>query len=170
MGTMVTMRRVGVAFLMILSTWVEASSFPDEAVLTVSGNIEGLNADPEDNSVRLDLPALQTLPQVRISTKTPWHDNVHVFEGPLLEDVLAFAGARGEQLQLTALNDYRITVDFGTLKDYRPILAWQKDGQPMRVRDKGPLWLILPLDDHEVLQHSSYYDLMIWQLNRIDVE
>ncbi len=50
------------------------------------------------------------------------------------------------------------------------ILAWQDDGMTMRVRDKGPLWFILPLDQHPELRRSEFTDMMIWQLSAIDIQ
>jgi hypothetical protein len=40
----------------------------------------------------------------------------------------------------------------------------------MPVRDKGPLWVIYPLDDHPEIDGQETHAKMIWQVRRLDVE
>ena len=37
-------------------------------------------------------------------------------------------------------------------------------------RDRGPLWVIHPLDDHPELNSEDTHSKMIWQVRRLDVE
>ena len=81
-------------------------------------------------------------------------------------------GGEGQRqnITLTALNGFQIRINWDKVKQYDPILAWQDDGMTMRVRDKGPLWFILPLDQHPELRRSEFTDMMIWQLSAIDIQ
>ena len=90
--------------------------------------------------------------------------------GGALADVLTAVKANGKSITLTALNSFQIRINWDKVRQYDPILAWQDDGVTMRVRDKGPLWFILPLDQHPELKRSEFTDMMIWQLSAIDIQ
>ncbi|MFM4704528.1 molybdopterin-binding oxidoreductase [Aeromonas bivalvium] len=137
-------------------------------ILTVTGNVHAEHA--QDGRVALDLALIQSLPQHEIVTSNPWVDKPHRYKGPKVADLLAALNARGKTLTLTALNSFQIKVDWEKVQKYEPILAWQDDGITMRVRDKGPLWFILPLDQYPELKQSVFTDMMIWQLSAIDIQ
>lgn len=135
-------------------------------VLTVSGRLR--KPGPEGR-IDLDMAALAALPQQAFSTRTPWFDRPRRFSGPLLRDVLVLAGAQGDRLRLWALNDYRVDLPFSDAQRYDVLLARLLDGQPMRVRDKGPLFVIYPFDQVPDLHDVSYYSRSAWQLRTIEV-
>ncbi|MCH7371425.1 MULTISPECIES: molybdopterin-binding oxidoreductase [Aeromonas] len=137
-------------------------------ILKVTGNVDP--AEPADGEVAFDLTMLQALPQHEIVTSNPWVDKPHKYVGPKLADLMTAVGAEGKSITLTALNSFQIRVNWDKVKQYDPILAWQDDGMTMRVRDKGPLWFILPLDKHPELKRSEFTDMMIWQLSSIDIQ
>ncbi|MFM4805834.1 molybdopterin-binding oxidoreductase [Aeromonas bivalvium] len=137
-------------------------------ILTVTGNVNTEHG--QEGRVALDLALIQSLPQHEIVTSNPWVDKPHHYKGPKVADLLAALNARGKTLTLTALNSFQIKVDWERVQKYEPILAWQDDGITMRVRDKGPLWFILPLDQYPELKQSAFTDMMIWQLSAIDIQ
>lgn len=137
-------------------------------ILTVTGNVKP--AEATEGEVAFDLAMLKALPQHEIVTRNPWVDKPHKYVGPKLADVLAAVGADGKSITLTALNSFQIRINWDKVSKYDPILAWQDDGVTMRVRNKGPLWFILPLDQHPELKRSEFTDMMIWQLNAVDVQ
>ena len=118
---------------------------------------------------RFDMAMLAAMPQHRFSTATPWYANTRRFAGPLLRDVLASAGAQGETLRLIALNDYRVDMPFLDAQRFDVVVARLLDGQPMAVRDKGPLFVIYPFDSQRELRSAVYYSRCAWQLRQIDV-
>lgn len=135
-------------------------------VLTVSGRV----ARPNDGARRVfDMPALAGLEQHEIATTTPWHRGVRRFSGPLLREVLADAGAQGDTLRAVALNDYRVEIPFDDVRRYDVIVARLLDGQPMAVRDKGPLFIMYPFDRQPDLRNAVYYSRCVWQLKALDV-
>ena len=137
-------------------------------ILKVTGNLDP--ADPADGEVLFDMAMIQALPQHEVVTSNPWVDKPHKYVGPKLADVLTEVKANGKSITLTALNSFQIRIKWDKVKQYDPILAWQDDGMTMRVRDKGPLWFILPLDQHPELRRSEFTDMMIWQLSAIDIQ
>jgi hypothetical protein len=72
-------------------------------------------------------------------------------------------------LRLRALNDYRVDVPWDDAQRNDPIVARLLDGEPMAVRDKGPLFLIYPFDDRPELRSAVYYSRSAWQLRTIEV-
>ncbi|MFC5706719.1 molybdopterin-binding oxidoreductase [Aeromonas eucrenophila] len=137
-------------------------------ILKVTGNVDP--ADQADGEVAFDIAMIQALPQHEIVTSNPWVDKPHKYVGPKLADLMTAVGAEGKSITLTALNSFQIRVNWDKVKQYDPILAWQDDGMTMRVRDKGPLWFILPLDKYPELKRSEFTDMMIWQLSSIDIQ
>ncbi|MGL6152266.1 MAG: molybdopterin-binding oxidoreductase [Aeromonas sobria] len=153
--------------LVIMPT-ASAEALTGPVILKVSGNIK--SADEVDGKVLFDLAKLQALPQHEVVTGNPWVDKPHRYRGPKLVDLLASVGANGETVILTALNSFQISIEWDKVAKYDPILAWQDDGIVMRVRDKGPIWFMLPLDQYPELKRSEYTDMMIWQLDSIDIQ
>lgn len=139
----------------------------EPAVLHVNGRIGRRNTATE---AVLDMPMLSSLPQYDIRTQNPWYAGTTTFSGPLLQDVLILVGAQGQQLRITALNDYAVDVPVSDASQFQPILAWKRNGQPMSVRDKGPLFLVYPFDDYPELQNDVYYGRSIWQIRSISVQ
>ncbi|MGL4268973.1 MAG: hypothetical protein ACRCR6_04210, partial [Plesiomonas sp.] len=76
-------------------------------------------------------------------------------------------GIYSQRIEIQAINGYQITLSPADLYPYAPILATAIDGKPMRIRDNGPLWLILPLDQYPVLHKSLFYAQMAWQIKSI---
>ena len=112
---------------------------------------------------------LKALPQHEVRTETPWTEGMTRFTGVLLRDLLDRVGAKGTVLRMTALNDYAIEVPAADARDFDVLIAMEQDGRPMRVRDKGPLWIIYPLSGVPALPRPQTHDKMIWQLKSIEV-
>jgi hypothetical protein len=147
--------------------WGVDSAAPGKVVLTVTGRISRPNAG---NRAEFDMPALAALPQTQFSTHTPWEPQVRRFTGPLLRDVLALAGAQGSVLKATALNDYRVDIPVSDSQRFDVIVARLLDDQPMRVRDRGPLFIIYPFDSDAELRAQRYFARSVWQLCCLDVQ
>ncbi|HKX42208.1 MAG TPA: hypothetical protein VJO99_13705 [Burkholderiaceae bacterium] len=129
-----------------------------------------VESKPDGRKVDFDLAMLEKLPQRSFTTQTPWYPTPRTFTGPLLRDVLAAAGASGEQLRLIALNDYKVSMPAADSRKFDVILARLLDGQPMPVRDKGPLFVIYPYDSNPELRSEMYFNRSAWQLRTIEVQ
>ena len=139
----------------------------DRKLLTIStAQTEQCNGD-----ITLDGKTLLALPQQHFTTKHTWSEQAEEFSGPLLQDVLNLAcpNTKVSRLTLTAINDYSVEMDFNKLQAYKPIVAHSVNGQRLSVRNKGPLWVMLPLDEFNELPPRSFDDMMIWQLSNISI-
>ncbi|SEQ01969.1 hypothetical protein SAMN03080615_00041 [Amphritea atlantica] len=135
-------------------------------ILSISGKIENTQ---DGQTAALDLSLLQSLQSDTFRLKTRWSDSIHNYHGPLLSAVLRYVGAQGDHIRLTALNDYSVEFERQYMDSYEPILAWREDGEQLSVREKGPLWLMLPLDKYHELNSEINTGRMIWQLSKIEI-
>lgn len=140
---------------------------PDgQVILTISGQI----AETTSAGVaEFDLEGLKRLGMTDVVTETPWTEGMVRFSGVLARDVLDLVGAKGNAVSAVALNDFSVTIPIEDLETYNVIIAMQRDGSPMRVRDRGPLWVIYPWSDNAVLRNKVYYARSIWQLRSLTV-
>lgn len=129
-----------------------------------------INSKPSGRKVDFDMAMLEKLPQRSFSTRTPWYAAPRTFTGPLLRDALAAAGVSGTQLRLIALNDFKVGMPISDTKKFDVIVARLLDGQPMAVREKGPLFVIYPYDSSAELQSELYFGRSAWQLRTIEVQ
>ena len=121
-----------------------------------------------------DEAALAALPWHEITTHTIWTEGPQRFRGPRLADVLSpLAGTplalALRILHMRALNDFALNVPASDAWRFGPILAREANGVPMRVRDKGPLWLVYPRDRIPALQDPLMDERWIWQLRQIEI-
>lgn len=157
---------LGLAALLCADAASALDSPKGPVLLTVTGRI-----DPRYGSsgADFDLAMLDALPQHSFVTRTPWFKVAHKFSGPLLREVLAAVGAKGSSLMAVALNDYKVQIPIEDARLFPLIMASRLDNQPMRVRDKGPLFIIYPFDDSADLRSERYYSRSAWQLRRLEV-
>lgn len=138
----------------------------DKVVLTISGKIGQPN---RGDRFAFDMAMLAALPQHSITQKTPWYPGPRKFTGPLLREVLALAGAQGQNIEAIAINDYKVTIPMEDCQQHAVLLARLMDDKPMPLRDKGPLFIIYPFDDDARLRSSVYYSRSAWQLKALDI-
>lgn len=125
-----------------------------DAILTVAG---------EGAPVALSSEAIAALPQHEIATATEFTDGRPVFRGPLARDVLK-APAGATVAVMRAVNDYTVEIPLSDFADYDVVLATHMNGAPLSRRDKGPIWVMYPLDSHAELASPVYVNRLIWQL------
>lgn len=138
-----------------------------KVVLTLSGNVTQPNAGARAD---FDMAMLEKLPQRSFKTATPWYPEPKTFTGPLLRDVLAAAGAKGALLRAVSLNEYKIEIPSEDATRHDMIVARLLDGQPMAVREKGPLFIVYPFDSQAELRSERYYSRSAWQLRTLEVK
>ncbi len=137
-----------------------------KVILEVTGLIENAN---HDGVAQYDMAMLDALGTHETSTATPWYNGVKKFAGPLGGALLDAVGASGTQLKVTALNDYITVIPISDFRDYDVILATKLDDAPMSVRDKGPIFVIYPFDEHPTLNNETYYGRSAWQVKSIEI-
>jgi len=133
-------------------------------ILTIDGSITQFN---KEKSLLLDRDTLMSFQQQEVTTTTLWTDGKSTFSGPLLRDVLNSAGNAGKTISATAINEYTVQIPLADTHKYAVILALQKDGKLLSVREKGPIWVIYPWSSDEELKQDKYYSRSIWQLKKL---
>lgn len=138
-----------------------------EPVLSVSGRLTRPN---QGRQAVFDLAMLTALAQRRFSTRTPWDPRPVQFEGPLLREVLALAGAEGQRLTLAAVNDYQVELPMSDLTRWDVVLALKMNGQAIPSRTKGPLFVVYPFEEAQGALLEQFRQRSIWQLVSIRVD
>ena len=133
----------------------------------MSGNIENTN---ESGKAVLDIASLEKLGTVSFQTTSPWYNGRTTFTGISLQKLMDYVGAKGTVVKITALNDYTTIVPLDDFHKFPVILALKMNGEYMRIRDKGPLFIVYPYDSSPELQNQIYYSRSAWQVSKIIIE
>lgn len=139
---------------------------PDAPILAIDGAVINLNGD---GVARLDRRQLEALGMRELVTSNPFVDGVHRFAGVLLSDVLDLVGADGTTIMARALDGYTVQIPVQDARAYPVMLALERDGERMTVRNKGPIWIIYPIDQYDELDTEEFSARSIWQLSRLTV-
>jgi hypothetical protein len=151
--------RLAIALPFLASRPLLAQS-ADPVILTVEGRLPG---GPRD----FTLAELEALGTRTLRTATPWTKGLQEFSGvPLLRLLQAVAGAAAP-MRAEALNRYATALDAEDATRRDALLATRRDGHPMRVRDRGPLWLVFPWSERPELDRPEVHERSIWQLRRL---
>lgn len=125
---------------------------------------------PDKREITLDEAALAALPQVEFETATPWTLGTHRYRGPTLKSVLAAQQVdSASAINVAALNGYQQRVDLSLFAKVPLTLVRYQDDKPLTRRNKGPLWLLVPLSAHPDMDVSAIHNNMVWQVIRIEV-
>jgi len=135
-----------------------------EVVLTVDGLIAERNGP---DGAAFDRDMLSRLPRHRFVTATRWTTGPTAFEGVLLRDLAAALGATGQTAFVRAINGFTASIPISDTEIVPVLMAMTMNGEAMRIRDKGPLWIVYDLDDRPDLQTVETESKMIWQVRSI---
>lgn len=139
-------------------------------LLTVTGRIAGAKGTGDSPGVaQFDAARLAALPRREFATSTIWTEGVQSFSGVELRSLIDHLGVTGGTLKITAVNDYSIQIPVSEVAAGGALLADLRDGKPMTVRDKGPLWLVYPYDSASEFRNEVVYSRSVWQVDRIEV-
>lgn len=124
---------------------------------------------PDEGAARtITIDEMRGQELVQISTTTPWTEGIQEFVGIPVSSLLD--GVSGTfELTLTAINDYTVTIPSSGIDPMVPVIAFERNGEAMSVRDKGPFWLIYPFDDTPEFRTESMLSRSIWQLSKIEI-
>jgi hypothetical protein len=153
-------------------TMLASACLPATAALAADGTrpILTVGGLPGGTSRAFDRSGLEALGTTTLEEVTPWYEGRRRFDGVSLTRVLAEAGAsKVKAVHLHALNDYAVDLPMAEVKRYQPILALKRDGTYMTVREKGPLFLVFPFDEHPEIRTPWYYSRAIWQVDAVTV-
>ncbi|MFV0264807.1 MAG: molybdopterin-dependent oxidoreductase [Kluyvera sp.] len=155
-------------FVVCTQLWAGELARPTgKVLLTISGNIENTN---EAGKAVFDIASLEKMGTVSFQTTSPWYNGRTTFTGIPLQKLMEYVGAKGTVVKVTALNDYTTVIPLSDFKKYNAILALKINGEYMRIRDKGPLFVVYPYDSLPELNNQIYYSRSAWQVSRMNIE
>lgn len=164
------MRAIFAALILCLAAplvWAAGLTIPEGRVLlTVTGAIEVQNAQ---GAAQFDRAMLESLDWREIETHTSFTEGLQRFAGPTLASLLKVVEAQGQTVMATAINDYSTQFPTSDASEHDVILAMVWNGKPMRVRDKGPIWVVYPLSEQDAAK-QTFDSEMIWQLDRLTIQ
>ncbi|WPC06227.1 hypothetical protein SBP02_05590 [Pseudomonas benzenivorans] len=159
---MILNRLPGVLLAALLAVAAPLASAQGEILLTVT--------ESSGKSVDFDLATLEAMGGTTLDTHTSWTDGLQRFTGVRADELLEPFIRHGATVRAVALNGYEATMSLELLLDYPAIIAYKRNGQYMAIRDKGPLWMIFPLDEFPELKGLESDQRMVWQLRHLVVE
>lgn len=157
------------AAIPVNTAWAALTEPHGKVILTVRGKIGLTNSK---DGAQFDLAMLEKLPRKTIKTTTRWTSGLQVFEGVPVIALLDHLKANGQQVEAVGMDGYIAPqISVADLRKYGVILAFKKNGEYLKVREKGPLWMIYPIDDFPELKKdlSTQYKL-IWHLRTLVVK
>jgi hypothetical protein len=147
------------------------SLFASQAIAETALTVTGKDGTGSQAVIQYSFDDLKALDQIGYETVNDFVKIPTRFSGPLLRDVLApLTLSENAKLKLTALNNFQTEIPITDVMNYDVIVALEKGGAPMSIRENGPLWVIYPVSDHPELREQIYNNRMIWQLIDIEVE
>lgn len=166
------MRRVFLSVVFAFCLYAPASADnlkapTGEVVLTLTGKLGATN---QGQTAVFDLAMLREMGEVTVETTTPWTEGVQSFTGVPLGALLMSVGATEGTLYAKAINDYAVEIPISEGLSSGPIIAYARNGKPMSVREKGPLWIVYPYDADAKWRTEAIYSYSIWQLVSIEVK
>ncbi|SEQ03381.1 hypothetical protein SAMN05428995_102377 [Loktanella sp. DSM 29012] len=156
------------AILILSATPLLAQDIPapqGDVLLTITGNIQMTNVDDQ---LQLDRDALMALDATTFETSTIWTEGVHSFQGVSLATLMEALGVTEGTIIATAINDYAVEIPVSDAVEGGGMVAYLMDDAEMRVRDKGPLWVVYPYDSDPAYRTEVIYSRSIWQLDRLE--
>lgn len=139
------------------------------ATLAGLASAEHLHIEGPDRRQVHTQASLLALEDATLRTQTPWTDGELRFGGASLATVLASANISGGWLEAEALNGYSVTLPVGEVIEQGAFVAVSIDGEPMRVKDKGPFWIVFPWSERPDLLNREVRAWSIWQVTRLKV-
>ncbi len=161
---------LSVFWLVISTSILVADTFPaptGQVVLTISGDIGRTNVG---DTAAFDMDMLHALERTELETTTIWTDGMQHFAGVELGTLMKHIDVSNGVIGASALNEYFIDIPFEDAETGRALIAYERNGEPMSVRDKGPLWVIYPYDQSAQYRSEVYFSRSIWQMDRIEIE
>lgn len=135
-------------------------------VLTISGEIDNTNVD---GTAQFDMEMLKSMEAETFETSTMWTEGPQTFTGVPMYILMERVGAHDVTIHATAINDYAVDIPVSDWSTKGAILAYERNGAEMTIRNKGPLWVVYPFDSDARFRAEVIYSRSIWQLDRIIV-
>lgn len=159
------------AFLSAAHAGDEIPAAQGPVVLRVTGQISATQAGAAEGEpiIELDRAGLEQLPWQSVEGFSAWTEGKQRFEGVLLRDLLDYVGVEGQDIRAIALNDYAANLPVSDAYAFDVLLVMRIDGADLRVRDKGPIWIVYPEPQPAEVHTSPHNEKMVWQLATLEI-
>jgi hypothetical protein len=136
-------------------------------VLSATVRAEPLSITGPEGEFVLSQEDILAISNQELITATPWTDGNHAFRGAPLAAVLERAGIQRGWVNARGLNHYSINLPLNKVLASHAFLAVHMNGELMRIKDKGPFWIIFPWNDHSELLTRDVRSWSVWQLQSL---
>lgn len=90
--------------------------------------------------------------------------------GPLLRDIVAASGFKGNFVTVRALDGYEMDIPGDDYMKNDVILAIESNGKRLTRRDRGPAWIAYPSVEFPEFQDDLHLARSVWQVKDIIVK
>lgn len=150
--------------IILLTFWLPSAAFAQVVLSVIGGDGQVVKTYSMDD--------LDALDQTTYVTTNAYVDEPAEYSGPLLRALLEDAeqvSTPQSAVKLAAIDDYMVDIPMTDVLKYDVILATRRDAKTMSLREKGPIWIMYPISDHEELKDSLYSGRLVWQLKSVQV-
>ncbi|MEZ8038364.1 hypothetical protein ACED25_02090 [Vibrio sp. 1F263] len=109
----------------------------------------------------------------QLSTPLPWRKEKRAYQGVYLEDLLKHhePSLNIRCIEIVSANGYKATFTQDSLANTHFFLAYQDEGQPIPIRQKGPVIVIRDLNNlnDQAMRNLSLAYHLVWFANEIVV-
>ncbi|MFA0310291.1 hypothetical protein AB4495_07000 [Vibrio splendidus] len=109
----------------------------------------------------------------QLSTPLPWRKEKRTYQGIYLEDLLKHheSSLNIRCIEIVAANGYKATFTQDSLANTHFFLAYKDEGQPISIRQKGPITVISDLNNlnDQAMRDLSLAYHLVWFANEIVV-
>ena len=137
-----------------------------QVILKIHGKLAHTNAD---DGAHFDYAMLKNLGLTEVSVDTPWTPAGTRFEGILSKTLLELVGAEGAEILAKAADGYTANIPFEDLAEHNTLLALSRNGERMRLKSKGPVWIVYPNEGRPDVVEATLNSRMVWQLKSLTV-
>lgn len=152
------------AAVLAMSAPAHAAANPDVPLTIIS----------KEGNVLLKMTESEIVAASKTSFKatTPWEKGEKVtYRGVLFRDLLKKAGVKSPAvLKVTALNGFVVDFPVEDAEKYDVILTTFMNNVRITPRNKGPLFIMYPMDDVPALKTGIYFNRSAWQIDKIYVK
>lgn len=135
-------------------------------LLMVSGNLDVSNWS---GGAAFDRDMLVSLGTVEMVTATPWNEAPVHFEGVPMARLLEILRIQAQRLLARASDGYEVEIPIAELVDHNALIAMWADGKELRMRSRGPLWLVFPWSEDPEVAGVRFNHYSIWQLREFEI-
>jgi hypothetical protein len=157
--------------MLSLSIACFATHAQDKVELKVDGVIEKTTSK-DQKTFEFTLAKLKSMPAKDVPAANKYVTGKAVFKGVLLRDLLKEVGVKpnAKSVIFEGSDGYTVRAPIDDAK-WNVIIAYEVNGKAMPPKEKGPLWVIYPLDEKpDGLSLRDAVDRMVWNLKKVSVQ